>query len=307
MKKISHKKQELNWDFTLMVKDHILKKYFWFYKFKDIFHKYSDINPFLIIESGQPTKCDGTTVDENYLENYDFDLNKNLEDFYQIVTCEIKGEKDISVFFSNFPNLGSDSNSSIYFALSQITRDARQEACKKTNKKILREVESENNNLIILSNNKEENEDIFPIQVYISNSIRPFYFCIKSQQASTNISGDQSLTPSFSTLSKSVVWNRNLSLFFKNHISKRKYHSNSDQLLAYVEDAQGFWAKKRFKNLKLSIIEAMVEETKLNYIYLTEQMKTNKKQVKKDWKEYWKQVEYNCYQRNQYHVIKITC
>lgn len=73
----------------------------------------------------------------------------------------------------------------------------------------------------------------------MSNSTRPSYLQAKSQQASTNTSGERPLTPSLSTSFKPVVQNRNSSSSSKNRISKRKHHSNSDQLLDYVEDAQG--------------------------------------------------------------------
>lgn len=92
-----------------------------------------------------------------------------------------------------------------------------------------------------------------------------------------------------------MVQNRNSSYSSKNRLSKYKYHSNSDQLLDYVKDTQGSWAKKQFKNSKLSMAEAMIKETKLNYVYLTKKEKIDKKQAKKNRKEYWEKVEYDCY------------
>ena len=111
--------------------------------------------------------------------------------------------------------------------------------CKKANIKILRELEDKNSNPIIFSYDEEENEDIFPMQAHTSNSTRPSYFQAKLQQVLTNINNKQPLTFSFSILSKSVVQNRNSSHSSKNRLFKRKYHSNSDQLLDYVEDTQG--------------------------------------------------------------------
>ena len=70
--------------------------------------------------------------------------------------------------------------------------------------------------------------------------------------------------------------NRNLSLFSKNCISKRKHHSNSNELLDYIQDTQGFRVKKRSKNSKLSMAEAIVEKIKLNHVCLIEEVKTNK-------------------------------
>ena len=105
--------------------------------------------------------------------------------------------------------------------------------------KTLREVEGENSNPTILNDDEEENEDIFPMQVHMSNPIRPSYLQAKSQQALTNTNSERPLTPSLLTSSKPVVQNQNSSFSSKNHISKRKHHPNSDQLLDYVEDTQG--------------------------------------------------------------------
>lgn len=54
------------------------------------------------------------------------------------------------------------------------------------------------------------------------------------------------------------------------------------------------------------MVEAMAEEAKLNYIYLTKKAKTDKKQVKKNLKKRQAQVKYNCRQSDQYHAIKIA-
>ncbi len=223
----------------MSVKDYILKKCSWFYEFKDIFHKHPNINPPLIIDSSEPLKCDEAAVDEDDLGSYDFDLDQDLEDSCQMTTREIEREEDIGVSFSNLSDLGSNSNSSQHSTLSQIAQDARRKSCKKANMKILREVEGENSNLAILSDDEEENEDIIPTQAHTSNFTRPSYFQAKSQQASTNTNSEQSITPILLILSKPVVQNRNSSPSSKNCISKRKHHSDSDQLLDYVEDTQG--------------------------------------------------------------------
>lgn len=73
--------------------------------------------------------------------------------------------------------------------------------------KISSKIEDENNNLTIFNNDEEENENIFPIQAYISNSTRCSYLQPKSQQALTNTNGEQPPIPSLSTLSKSIVQN----------------------------------------------------------------------------------------------------
>ena len=76
----------------MTVKDYILKKCPWFYKFEDIFHKHPGINPPLIIKSEQPPKRDGAAVDEDDLRSYDFDLDQDLEDPRQMAICETEGE-----------------------------------------------------------------------------------------------------------------------------------------------------------------------------------------------------------------------
>lgn len=213
-----------------------MKKYPWFYKFEDIFHKHPGIKPPLIIESCQWAKHDEAAVDEDNLRNYDFDLDLYLKEDLQLAKYETEREDNTGI---NLFDLGSNSNSSIHSALSLIAKDARRETCKKANENISREVEGENNNFTIVSDDEEENEGNFPIQVYTSNSARPSYLWAKSQQASTNTSSERPLTLSLSTSSKLEVQNRNWSSSFKNRISKRKHHSDFDQLLHYVEDIQG--------------------------------------------------------------------
>lgn len=114
-----------------------------------------------MIESGQPPKRDGAAVDEDDLGGYDFDLDRDLEDPCQMATYGTEGEEDMGVSFSNLSDLGSDSDSSLHSALLHIAWDARRKARKNANKKTSREVMSENSNLTILSDDEEENEDIF--------------------------------------------------------------------------------------------------------------------------------------------------
>lgn len=102
----------------MTVKDYILKKCSWFYKFKNIFHKYAGINLLLIIESRQLLKHDGTAINKNNLKGYDLDFDQDLEDFYQMTIHKIKRKEDISVSFANLFNLGSCFNLNLYSALS---------------------------------------------------------------------------------------------------------------------------------------------------------------------------------------------
>ena len=102
----------------MTVKDYTLKKCLWFYEFENIFHKYPGINLPLIIEFGQPAKCDGGAMDKDDLRGYDFDVDQDLEDYCQMAILETKGEKDISISYSNLSDLGSDFDLSLHFALS---------------------------------------------------------------------------------------------------------------------------------------------------------------------------------------------
>ena len=74
-----------------------------------------------------------------------------------------EGKKDMGVSFSNFSDLNSNSDSSLYFVFSQLAQDACQKVHKKANMKISRKVEGENSNPTIFSDDEKENENIFPI------------------------------------------------------------------------------------------------------------------------------------------------
>lgn len=72
------------------VKDHILKKCPWFYKFEDIFHKYPTIAPLVLIESEQPLRCDRVGVNDSKLEGFDLDLEKILEAHREIENIKLR-------------------------------------------------------------------------------------------------------------------------------------------------------------------------------------------------------------------------
>lgn len=64
--------------------------------------------------------------------------------------------------------------------------------------------------------------------------------------------------------------------FIPTYISKRKHFFNLDQLFDYYKDLYFSQTKKWFKNSKLSMAKVMVEQTRLNYLYVTEQAKIDK-------------------------------
>lgn len=56
-----------------------MKKYLWFYKFKDVFYKYSIIFLLFLIESKQLACCDKVSINNSKLGGFDFDLEKTLK------------------------------------------------------------------------------------------------------------------------------------------------------------------------------------------------------------------------------------
>lgn len=299
-----HKEQELGWDSTLTVKDHILKKCPWFYDFEDLFHKHPGTNPPLIIESRKPPKRNGAAVEEDDLGGYGFDLDQDLENPRQPATREAEEEEeDMSASSSNLSDLSSDSDSGFRSAL----HDARRESRKKANKvPTPKKAEDGNSNHTLLSDDEEENKAIRSVQARTSSSTRLSYLQSKSRKALTNTNRERLLTPGLSTSSKPLVQNRNPLLPSNNRTSKRKHHSDSNVLLDFVEDAQGFRAKKRSENSKRSMTEAMAEETKLDHIRLTEKAKIDEEQAKKDRKERREQAEYDRRQRDQHHAMEMA-
>lgn len=79
-----------------------MKKYFWFYEFKNIFHKYFGINSPLIIEFGKPSKLDEAIINKNDLKGYNFDFNKDLKDFYQMVIRKTEKKRYKYIFLKSF-------------------------------------------------------------------------------------------------------------------------------------------------------------------------------------------------------------
>ena len=119
-----HKQQELNAEAGSTVKDHILKKCPWLYEFEDIFHKYPTISPPILIESEQPARRDGVSLNNSELGGFGFDLEEILEAHGEVEDTELglsMGNRD-----SN-DNLDSD----LHFGFSQIAWDARRNEIQK--------------------------------------------------------------------------------------------------------------------------------------------------------------------------------
>ena len=65
-----HKEHDLTSPHGATVKEYISKKCPWFYDFEDVFHDHPGVNPLVIIESGQPPRCDGLAVEETDLGGF---------------------------------------------------------------------------------------------------------------------------------------------------------------------------------------------------------------------------------------------
>lgn len=73
-----------------MVKDYILKKYSWFYKFEDIFYKYSIISLLLLIESKQPIHYNRANINDSELKKFDFNLKETLKTYKEIKNIKLR-------------------------------------------------------------------------------------------------------------------------------------------------------------------------------------------------------------------------
>lgn len=100
------------------IKDHILKKCSWFYKFEDIFHKYLTISSSILIDIKQPVCRDGANVNDSEMRGFDSDSEGTLKAHREIEDTELRlslGNHD--------GNDNSDSNLPSVF--SQIALDER--------------------------------------------------------------------------------------------------------------------------------------------------------------------------------------
>lgn len=110
----------------------------------------------------------------------------------------------------------------------------------------------------------------------MSNSIRPFYLQAKLQQTSTNINSEGLPTLNLLTSFKSMVQNWNSSFFLRTIFLNVNTTTILISCLIMLKTLRVFEQKKWSKNLKLSMAEVIIEETKMNYTYLIEKAKTDK-------------------------------
>lgn len=118
-----YKQQKLYSKARIIVKDHILKKCLWFYKFENIFPKYPTVSPPILIESKQPAQRDGTSVKHTELGSYDFDLEKTLEFHGE--------EEDMEIGTQANYDGNDDSNLDLHSVISQITKEKQRNERKK--------------------------------------------------------------------------------------------------------------------------------------------------------------------------------
>ncbi len=103
--KAKHKQQKQNSKAKSKVKDHILKKCLWFYKFENIFHKHLTISSLILINWNQPARRDGASINDSDLGEFDSDQKKTLEANGEVEDMELRlsldnhDGKDIILFF----------------------------------------------------------------------------------------------------------------------------------------------------------------------------------------------------------------
>lgn len=74
--KISYKDCELQIVTCKTAKKLVFKHCSQYYKYKELFCDYLEVNPFTLIESQQPTRCDGSIINDIEWEGYDKDFQK---------------------------------------------------------------------------------------------------------------------------------------------------------------------------------------------------------------------------------------
>lgn len=122
---ISHESRELESGLCKTAKELILRRCAWYYEYEELFCDHPGVNPAAIIESGQPSRREGHTVDDNELGGYDKDLNPS--DF------DIPGSSTNPAEQHPTERSEDSDSSSLHSVLSQIARDQRREARKKKN------------------------------------------------------------------------------------------------------------------------------------------------------------------------------
>ena len=90
MEEAKHKQQELNSEVGNIVKDHILKRCPLFYEFEDIFHRHFIISPPILIESKQPVRHDGATVNYSELGGFHSDLEETFKAHREVEDTELR-------------------------------------------------------------------------------------------------------------------------------------------------------------------------------------------------------------------------
>lgn len=106
--KAKHKEQELNLEEESTVKDLILKKYLWLYKFEDIFYKHLTISPSILIESEQLVCRHGMRVNNSELRGFNFDLGETSKAHGEIKITEL------GLLLDNYDN-NNNSDPDFYF------------------------------------------------------------------------------------------------------------------------------------------------------------------------------------------------
>ena len=278
-----HKQQELNSEEESTVKDHILKKCPWFYEFEDIFHKHPTISPPILIESEQPARRDGVSVNDSELGGFDFDLEKTLEAHGEI--------EDTELGLSLGNHDGNDnSDSDLRSVFSQIARDERRNEIQKQRANADQEKELEGMTKPLRSDTPSESESengIVFAPPDIPRSTQPSYLQsrhdrLESETPARSINRNQERLPKTRpNAQQNDKEPAQLLSRKRNHDRTRQFsptreESSTRQLSPEPRD------KKRVRGSKLSMAEAMAKETRLNHARLIENTKYNRKQAKED-------------------------
>ncbi|MCJ1347617.1 hypothetical protein MMC31_005845 [Peltigera leucophlebia] len=301
-----HKQQELNSEAGSTVKDHILKKCPRFYEFEDIFHKHPTISPPILIESEQPARRDGVSVNDSELGGFDFDLEEPLE---------ADGEVEDTEFGLSLGNHdGNDnSDSDLHSVFSQIARDERRNEIQRANADQEKELEGMTKPLGSDTPSESESESAIAFApTDVPHSTQPSYLQSRRDRL-------ESETPARSN-------SRNQERLQKNNrpnarkndkeptqtSSRKRNHDRTRQFSSTREESSPRQLspeprdKKRVRGSKLSMAEAMAEETRLNHQRLMENAKDNREQAKEDREERREQVEYDRRQRDQHHEMEMA-
>lgn len=255
-------------------------------------------------ESEQPARRDGVSVNDSELGGFDSDLEETLEANGEVEDVEL-GNYD--------GNDNSESDLDSFF--SRIARDERRIEIQKQWAKADQEKELEGMTKPLGSDTPSESESENAIAFAttdVPRSTQPSYLQLRRDRL-------ESETPVWSNSRNQERLQKNnrpnarqnnkepteSSSRKRNHDRTRQFSSTREESLTRHLSPEPR-DKKRVRGSKLSIAEAMAEETRLNHQRLMENAKDNREQAKEDREERREQVEYDRRQRDQHHEMEMA-